>query len=762
MRRQKKKVFEHLISQDMQSSTLSVGPLASVDSGVVTIVGSIECVVERAANVWKVDCPIDFFVKAQRIMSILLNFETQQAEHDVSSLQQTPHASSQGDNGGNNDGNQQHVVATLHIEEEAPPSVDETQPPPTSGDDTQPILSMDFALQYMLELHENAFLMAKNEKLRAENLQYKEALRNAKHFRCGGSSSVGEMSFEEKHLRLENALLKEKIKKLREMTARIAKQSSTTSFSNLPLRLHTPISSRSSDVVNYVLQPSMAMQVHGGSSDPKRSIITTPFTESEKSLIMELVVGAMDEFTNMANSGPPLWIPEMNGDILNQQEYVKAFHAGLSRTRMGFRSEGSRESMMVIMNRNNLIEILMDVNQWSNVFPGIVSSARTTEIISTGVAGDYDGALQAISAEFQTLSHLVPARDTYFLRYCKHRPDGAWVVVDISLDDMRPGAATRCRRRPSGCMIQEFPNGLSKVTWIEHVEVEDREVHDIVKHLFNSGFAFGAKRWIKNLDRYCERLAFTKNTIIPQINGIASKERKTLMKLAEKIMQSYCNYVCASPPPHVWTVQTTPTGVDDVRVMTRNQIDASGALIGVVISVATSFSLPVPSKRLFDFLQNENSRNPWDILTKGFLVQELAHTESGIDPGKFISLLHTNSASSSQSNKTIVQETYTDSIGSYVVYSPVELSTMNLVLSGSDLDYGNLLPSGFAIIPDGSRLSGGPINDDGQGGCLGTLAYQILVEATPTPLAPSLVSSLCTLMKCTIDKIQVAMMSVST
>lgn len=97
-----------------------------------------------------------------------------------------------------------------------------------------------------------------------------------------------------------------------------------------------------------------------------------------------------------------------------------------------------------------------------------------------------------------------------------------------------------------------------------------------------------------------------------------------------------------------------------------------------------------------------------------------------------------------------------------MVYSPVELSTMNLVLSGSDLDYGNLLPSGFAIIPDGSRLSGGPTTDVGSGGCLGTLAYQILVPATPTPLDPSLVSSLCTLMKCTIDKIQVAMMSVST
>lgn len=83
------------------------------------------------------------------------------------------------------------------------------------------------------------------------------------------------------------------------------------------------------------------------------------------------------------------------------------------------------------------------------------------------------------------------------------------------------------------------------------------------------------------------------------------------MKLAEKIMQSYCYYVGSSPqPPHVWTVQTIPpNGVDDVRIMTRNHTDASGAIIGLVINAAICFSLSVPSKSLFDFLQNVNSRN---------------------------------------------------------------------------------------------------------------------------------------------------------
>lgn len=45
------------------------------------------------------------------------------------------------------------------------------------------------------------------------------------------------------------------------------------------------------------------------------------------------------------------------------------------------------------------------------------------------------------------------------------------------------------------------------MTWVEHVEIDDRAVHSIYKPLVNSGLAFGAKRWVATLDRQCERLA---------------------------------------------------------------------------------------------------------------------------------------------------------------------------------------------------------------------------------------------------------------
>lgn len=68
-----------------------------------------------------------------------------------------------------------------------------------------------------------------------------------------------------------------------------------------------------------------------------------------------------------------------------------------------------------------------------------------------------------MTAEFQVPSPLVPTRENYFVRYCKQHTDGTWAVVDVSLDNLRPTSISRCRRRPSGCLIQELPNGYSKV-----------------------------------------------------------------------------------------------------------------------------------------------------------------------------------------------------------------------------------------------------------------------------------------------------------
>lgn len=109
----------------------------------------------------------------------------------------------------------------------------------------------------------------------------------------------------------------------------------------------------------------------------------------------------------------------------------------------------------------------------------------------------------------------------------------------------------------------------------------------------------------------------------------------------------------------------------------------------------------------------------------------------------------------------ILQESSTDPTGSYVIYAPVDIVAMNVVLSGGDPDYVALLPSGFAILPDGSTNhhgGSGSSSDVGSvGGSLLTVAFQILVDSVPTAkLSLGSVATVNSLIKCTVDRIKSA------
>ncbi|KAK1366731.1 hypothetical protein POM88_042292 [Heracleum sosnowskyi] len=112
--------------------------------------------------------------------------------------------------------------------------------------------------------------------------------------------------------------------------------------------------------------------------------------------------------------------------------------------------------------------------------------------------------------------------------------------------------------------------------------------------------------------RQCERLASAMASNVPagEVGVITTPEgRKSMLKLAERMVLSFCTGVGASTA-HTWTT-ISGSGADDVRVMTRKSIDDPGRPPGIVLSAATSFWLPVPPKRVFDFLRDENSRSEW-------------------------------------------------------------------------------------------------------------------------------------------------------
>ncbi|MCD7465787.1 hypothetical protein HAX54_001945 [Datura stramonium] len=224
----------------------------------------------------------------------------------------------------------------------------------------------------------------------------------------GSDIDEREMSFDRKQqLRIENARLREEIDRISGIAAK---------YVGKPM-------------LNYLI-PSLG--------PPTRSSLDVGHQLGEN-------VHHNGEFIRLAQTGEPLWIRSSENStetLLNEEEYARTFPLIWTKV-LGLKSEASRRSAVVIMNYVNLVEIL----RWT-------CFGNDFEILSTGVVGNYNGALQVL----------------------------------------RSTSVSRCRKRPSGCLIQELPNGYSKVTWIEHVEVDDRAVHSIYRPLVDSGLAFWCKK----------------------------------------------------------------------------------------------------------------------------------------------------------------------------------------------------------------------------------------------------------------------------
>ncbi|KDO86028.1 hypothetical protein CISIN_1g002869mg [Citrus sinensis] len=339
-------------------------------------------------------------------------------------------------------------------------------------------------MKTQLERHENSLLRQENDKLRAENMSIRDAMRNPICTNCGGPAIIGDISLEEQHLRIENARLKDELDRVCALAGKFLGRPvssmgpppmpnsslelgvgtingfgglSSTVTTTLPADFGTGIS----NALPVVMPPNRSGP---GVTGLDRSI--------ERSMFLELALAAMDELVKMAQTDEPLWIRSFEGSgrqVLNHEEYLRTFTPCIGLKPNGFVTEASRETGMVIINSLALVETLMDPNRWAEMFPCMIARTATTDVISSGMGGTRNGALQLMHAELQVLSPLVPVREVNFLRFCKQHAEGVWAVVDVSIDTIRETsgapAFVNCRRLPSGCVVQDMPNGYSKVIY---------------------------------------------------------------------------------------------------------------------------------------------------------------------------------------------------------------------------------------------------------------------------------------------------------
>ncbi|KAL9432628.1 hypothetical protein AB3S75_027619 [Citrus x aurantiifolia] len=569
------------------------------------------------------------------------------------------------------------------------------------------------------ERADNCALRAENDKIRCENIAIREALKNVICPSCGGPPVTEDSYFDEQKLRMENAQLKEELDRVSSIAAKYIGRP----ISQLPPVQPIHISSLDLTMGTFggqgISGPSLDLDLLPGSSStlpnlPYQQIV---LSDMDKSLMTDIAANAMEELLRLLQTNEPLWMKSSTDgrDVIDLDSYERMFPRANSHLKNpNVRIESSRDSGVVIMNGLALVDMFMDCSKWVELFPTIVSMAKTIEVISSGMMGGHSGSLLLIYEELQVLSPVVPTRESYVLRYCQQIEQGSWA---------------------------DLPNGYSKVTWVEHLEIEDRTpIHRLYQDLIQSGMAFGADRWLATLQRMCERFAclMVSGTSTRDLGGVIPSPdgKRSMMKLAQRMVSSFCTSISTSNRYR----GTTISGLNEVgvRVTLHKSMDP-GQPNGVVLNAATTFWLPIPPQNVFNFFKDERTRPQWDVLTNGNAVQEVAHIANGSNPGNCISVLR--AINTSQNNMLILQESCIDSSGSLVVYCPVDLPAINIAMSGEDPSYIPLLPSGFTISPDGhlDQGDGASTSSNVHGnmgsrssGSLISVAFQILVSSLPS------------------------------
>ncbi|KAK9937089.1 hypothetical protein M0R45_013906 [Rubus argutus] len=407
---------------------------------------------------------------------------------------------------------------------------------------------------------------------------------------------------------------------------------------------------------------------------PAHDLVGVPAEE-----VSSIVRRAKDELIFMATAGYPLWIASdsnaFHPETLNFGEYLRMSQRGIPAP--FFQSEASRDTATIRASPITIVQTLMEVDQWLHIFCSMV-----TERPDPG------------------------AREAQFVRYSHQQLDGSWIIVDVSVDELRqfhrPLTRSVCRKRPSGCLIRDMQNGSSLVTWVENVDVREKEdeVHAILKPFVESSFAFGASRWIAILQRQAERFIYATGINISPSDALISPEgRRSLTMTANKMVVSFCNDICNSTYHH-WT-SSNKTRLKTMEVKTNKRRGDPGKPPGLHRTAGCTVELISSHNRVFDYLSDIQNRPQWERMSSGSSVQAL--------------------------------ECCTDATGSYVIFAPISPDVFQSMLYGVDQEV-PLMPFGFSILPNVS----GSILD----GTLLTMVFQITVKNVSSKQAVEVVTQI--------------------
>ncbi|OIV95987.1 hypothetical protein TanjilG_27091 [Lupinus angustifolius] len=595
------------------------------------------------------------------------------------------------------------------------------------------------------EKEDNNALRIENDNIRNENREIRELLKNILCPFCGGP-----LCREDEHeqyiqtMLLENDVLKAKYESVYNfLSSYLGNQMSQPELhallsATLGSSSYAPALGNSAnqaiDQVPIQNQNFPSQFVSGDMLLPEVSTILS--TDMHKALMIKVATAAMDELVKLLHINEPVWINSSTWDgkfIISLEDYEKLFPITTHFKGPNIRVESSKGITVVNMSGLNLIDMFLNSDKWVNCFPTIVTKAKTLHVVDNGLSESRSGALKMMYGKMHTTSPLVPAREFCFLRHCQQIALDKWVIMDVSFDPFGGNnPISHCWRHPSGCMIQEMNTACSMITWVEHVEVDDKiQTHPLFNDLVCSSVAFGAERWLQELKRMCERLALYYIEMIPShdIRGD---------KLEFPQLSSERN--------------------GGIKVSCRKSIEP-GQPNGIIVTAISSLWLPLPYQQVYNFFTDDTKRFQWDVLSYGSMIHKIAQISTRNQPENSISIIQPFVPTE---NMVILQENFTDSTGSYFIYAPLDVASSNVAIKGEDSTLIPILPSGFVICGDGkpnATFGASSSRYAERSGSLLTIAFQTLVCSLPgiVNLDMGSVSKVNAVLTSTIEKIKIAL-----
>ncbi|XP_013590801.1 PREDICTED: homeobox-leucine zipper protein HDG9-like [Brassica oleracea var. oleracea] len=592
------------------------------------------------------------------------------------------------------------------------------------------------------EKADNASLRTENMKIRRENEAMQEALNTVTCPPCGGPHpGQVDRKLYFQNLRAHNAYLREERDKLSIWVNKT--EGHPKPIVNALAYLHGPslhASTSNNPHVTYgtssnhlVEPPSLLRELYlrehisiAQPPQPRQLQCSPPLSNMEKVMMTEAMVGAVTEVIILIQTEEPMWIKSSIDSrlVIDQENYEKKFTKNSHFKILSARIESSKEVAVIPLDAKNLVNMLLDTEKWANLFSTIVNKAKTIHVLESS---------KLMYEQLHILSPLLPPREFMILRCCQQLEEDLWVIADVSYHQVAfefEFGTPACYKRPSGFLIQAMPNGHSKVTWMEHVEVNDKvRAHRIYRDLLCGGFGYGARRWTATLERMCERLSLYSVPdfpttddpgVVKTING-----RRRVMDLGERMLKNFA-WILNMPEKSEFSQQSA-TNSSGVNISVRVNKEA-GQPPGLIVCACSSLCLPLAPLQVYNFLKNLEVRHQWDVLCHASPVTEVARFVTGANNKNCVNILQPSSAADS-GDLMIIQDSFIDALGGMVVYAPVDLNTAHAAVSGNVNPSGiPILPSGFVISRDG-RPSATAELGGGRDNCktLLTVAFQILV-----------------------------------